>query len=456
MNGDAGDDVLLGDDGIDRLEGGDGVDRLEGGKGNDVLVGGSGDDQLFGHKSNIYSLGDRFESDHLEGGAGNDILTGGYGYDTYVFKAGHGHDEIHDFDLTFKTYTTRAYFVTSTHFYQGSETLHFAEGIIESDLSFELKGTDLLIHTSENDQVLIKEWLVSKGTYSNRKRFSVKFGEAGARTLEPLVISGLSNMQGQEYIFTGGEGIDQFYGFVGNDVITGGAGDDEAYGGSGADQLHGGDGLDTLYGGAGDDVLSGGTGDDNLFGDAGTDLLNGGEGADRLEGGAGDDTLHGESGNDTLVGGSGSDVIYGGEGSDTINDAGGQISDSNRFYGEGGNDIIAGGSGNDVLDGGEGNDSLYGGNGNDDLDGGNGTDSLNGGDGDDTYFFNINSGIDTIKDVSGNEHIVFRGLTADDLVFSYSNNDLHIDVKTTEDRLIIQNASNMDISRFTLVYAAAQ
>ena len=334
------------------------------------------------------------DADLLIGGAGNDSLTGGLGADVYEFDTNFGSDSVQDP-------------------VQGKDKdlLVFNDVDALSKLSLALDKTHLTItdtSTTPESSVKVQDWLIGK-----TEQYQLQLKNSAA-LINPM-----------EYVDFGS--VQQ-----GNDT---------------AETLVGTDETDQIFGGGGNDTITGA---------GGIDILYGGEGADRLEGGAGDDTLHGESGNDTLVGGSGSDVIYGGEGSDTINDAGGQISDSNRFYGEGGNDIIAGGSGNDVLDGGEGNDSLYGGNGNDDLDGGNGTDSLNGGDGDDTYFFNINSGIDTIKDVSGNEHIVFRGLTADDLVFSYSNNDLHIDVKTTEDRLIIQNASNMDISRFTLVYAAAQ
>ncbi|WP_272923805.1 hypothetical protein [Streptomyces sp. SID3343] len=62
IEGDAGNDTLIGSDGDDLLFGGDGDDRLDGARGNDTLDGGTGNDSL-------------------QGGPGFDTLLGGNGDD---------------------------------------------------------------------------------------------------------------------------------------------------------------------------------------------------------------------------------------------------------------------------------------------------------------------------------------------------------------------------------------
>lgn len=83
-----GNDTLYGNSGNDTLKGGNGDDELFGGSGNDMLIGGNGDDWLYGGDGN----------DRLSGGAGNDTLVGGAGTDTFVFRPGHQHDVIMDFE----------------------------------------------------------------------------------------------------------------------------------------------------------------------------------------------------------------------------------------------------------------------------------------------------------------------------------------------------------------------
>lgn len=71
-------DVLDGNTGKNTIDGRGGADRMFGRGRDDVLIGGGGNDRL-------------------EGGKGNDRLTGGANQDTFVFKAGHGHDVITDY-----------------------------------------------------------------------------------------------------------------------------------------------------------------------------------------------------------------------------------------------------------------------------------------------------------------------------------------------------------------------
>lgn len=135
INGGAGNDVLLGEGGndtflitgnggLDHYDGGSGIDRIEGGAGNDIIGlqqgslslagiesidGGAGTDTL-----RLSALDDVLDLSALvvqgieviSGLAGNDVMTasaaseairGGGGTDTFIFKAGTGHDVILDF-----------------------------------------------------------------------------------------------------------------------------------------------------------------------------------------------------------------------------------------------------------------------------------------------------------------------------------------------------------------------
>ncbi|MGB3493251.1 MAG: DUF4394 domain-containing protein [Elainellaceae cyanobacterium] len=91
LNGDGGNDVLIG--GVDE-------DALSGGSGNDVLMGGFSGDTLRGNNGDDFLTGDR-GNDVLNGGAGNDIAEGGRRKDTLrgrggddLLKGGVGKDSI--------------------------------------------------------------------------------------------------------------------------------------------------------------------------------------------------------------------------------------------------------------------------------------------------------------------------------------------------------------------------
>jgi Ca2+-binding RTX toxin-like protein len=86
MNGNAGNDTLLGDGtgtgvnvGGDTLSGGDGNDSIDGQGGGDVLGGQDGDDVLRG------GAGD----DSVSGGSGTDNLRGGDAADEFIFDDSH-------------------------------------------------------------------------------------------------------------------------------------------------------------------------------------------------------------------------------------------------------------------------------------------------------------------------------------------------------------------------------
>lgn len=87
LRGAGGDDDLRGDNGNDKIWGGSDDDYLNGGSGKDTLLGNLGDDTLLGGGGN----------DTLNGGRGDDTLTGGGGADRFVFKRDAGNDVITDF-----------------------------------------------------------------------------------------------------------------------------------------------------------------------------------------------------------------------------------------------------------------------------------------------------------------------------------------------------------------------
>lgn len=87
-------------------------------------------------------------------------------------------------------------------------------------------------------------------------------------------------------------------------------------------QTEGGNGNDQLFGTILDDVMRGGNGNDFLYANAGNDNLQGGNGDDRLDGGGGNDLLAGGRGNDLLITGVGADVVIvgRGNGNDVVTD----------------------------------------------------------------------------------------------------------------------------------------
>jgi Ca2+-binding RTX toxin-like protein len=92
LNGDAGNDSLIGTEEGDILHGGPGNDYVSGGPGNDIIDGENGHDQLFGADgADIIDGGDG--NDYIAGGLDNDMIDGGSG-DDQLFGAD-GSDDIH-------------------------------------------------------------------------------------------------------------------------------------------------------------------------------------------------------------------------------------------------------------------------------------------------------------------------------------------------------------------------
>ena len=132
LTGTAEDDYLIGRRGNDNLIGGSGSDKLEGDDGNDILDGGSGYDILNGGDGN----------DILIGGTGNDFLYGGTGNDTYIFGAGHGMDQVIEYEFSARE----------------MNTLNFSE-YSSNELWLSLNNGQLVIsHIGSQDQVMVNYW----------------------------------------------------------------------------------------------------------------------------------------------------------------------------------------------------------------------------------------------------------------------------------------------------------
>ena len=108
---------------------------IHGKDGDDHLVGSNFNDRLYGEDGNDY-LKAKFGNDVLDGGKGNDRMEGDWGNDEYRYRAGDGHDTIHDS--------------------QGKDTL-ILDGIRQSDTRFLLRGKDLLLEFHNGDGSIVIE-----------------------------------------------------------------------------------------------------------------------------------------------------------------------------------------------------------------------------------------------------------------------------------------------------------
>ena len=136
--GGAGDDILFGNGGNDSLSGHSGNDLLIGGEGNDTILGDEGHDILYGDNGNdTLSGGDG--NDKLLGGKGNNTLLGGVGDDTYFFTKG----------------TNNTVIKEEASKNGGNDVILFGEGITKEDISFLMKGNDLLLQYGDNEFITI-------------------------------------------------------------------------------------------------------------------------------------------------------------------------------------------------------------------------------------------------------------------------------------------------------------
>ncbi len=432
---------LLGNDRIAVVESGNAALPvvLNGNEGNDTLVGGSANDQLFGGGGNDVLSGGR-GVDQIDGGAGSDRIREVGLYDGKVT----GQElvlayqpAVFDFDIgdiTWNHVTDRIIGIESVDLAAQASA---ADGVVLDASQFPgsaiLRGSnaaDYLIGGRGDDQLFGNGGndLLSGGLGVDR----IDGGTGSDRIREAGLYDG--KVTGQELVLAYQPAVFDFdigdvtWNHVTESFISIESVDLAAQASAvegvvlDASQFPG---SAILRGSNAADYLIGGRGDDQLFGNGGNDLLSGGLGADRIDGGTGSDRtrevglydgkvtgqqlvlayqpavidfdigditwkhvtdnlinmesvelsaqasavegvvldasqfpgvaiLRGSSGHDRLLGGAGDDMLYGGSGNDYIAGAAGK----DTIFGEFGDDILLGDLGNDLIDGGQGFDQL--------------------------------------------------------------------------------------------------
>ena len=395
--------LQLGD--ADDIQGNQGDDVILGGYAGDVIQGDAGNDIIFGDNGDIFYAGGlvtRMVSSDRNNTTGGDDLINGY------FGAGIdcGDENIDDNDLIIAGVgrdTVNANLGDDVVIADNGEIDFNVPGVDTDPLSIDLiQSTDLtlgdadIVNAGEGDDIVIGGFAADQlhGEVGN----DLIFGDNGRVELVAGVVT---------YVVT----TDTSAATGGNDLITG---DDDSVV---CDQTHGSN--DILFGGMGDDNIDAARGDDIAFGDngevflkdglggtnhspirtldanlGGIDVIEGGSGNDRLLGGAQGDRISDTGGNNIVLGdhgeingnrvrttdtsggadiiqtGSGRDIIFGGAAGDTITVSGGnnivagdhaQTSGRDLIstsIGSGGNDKITTGSGADLISGGTGGDNI--------------------------------------------------------------------------------------------------
>jgi Ca2+-binding RTX toxin-like protein/subtilisin-like proprotein convertase family protein len=378
IDGDDGDNVLLGTASDDTLRGFGGNDRLRGLGGADVLDGGLGNDTAdysgsagavnvnlaSGSASGGDAAGDSFVSiENLIGSSGNDVL-GGDGAANHV-QGGDGDDSLSGGG--------------------GADVLAGEAG----DDTYVLADTSAsLVEVAGGGIDTVR---VNMTSYTLAAEFErLVYTGSGAFT-------GVGNGANNEII--GGDAADSLDGAGGDDVLDGGVGNDTLRGGSGNDSYRvdsSGDvlvetstgGIDTVVTTLGSYTLANyfenlryaGSGNFSAIGNTLANLLEGGVGDDTLDGRGGADQMSGGQGDDTYVVDNLGDVVSEAAlgGTDTVRTSltlhtlGSEV--ENLVYtgasaftgtGNGGANQLSSGAGADVLDGGLGADVMSAGTGSD-------------------------------------------------------------------------------------------
>jgi Ca2+-binding RTX toxin-like protein len=432
----------------------------------------------------------------IEGGMGDDVMTGNGSLheaghiiprgDTYVIRAGDGHDTITDFqpgsdggdliELFGFQYRSLAEIKAIATELGGNTVLQLAADqtltllnvqisqFVANDFDFapvitaaavqsaagdtsvvlsgtaEVYNTDPAMNNDVRGIVTIYDGGIALGTTTTDLQGAWSFDTGLLSTTAHTFTVASTDAHGHDAAISGAldvtvnadgasilgtSGVDALFGGTGNDLLSGGAGDDYLSGGGGNDIFVAGDGNDIIVASGPTTLAFAGNGDDTLYGGDGADHLRGDAGNDTMVGGAGADILVGGDGNDLAFGGDANDVLYGEAGNDHLRgDAGDDI-----MIGDAGADILVGGDGNDLAFGGDGDDVLYGEAGNDHLRGDAGDDVMTGDAGADILVGGDGNDLafggdanDVLYGEAGDDHL--RGDAGDDTLFGGAGADI--------------------------------
>lgn len=409
MLGGAGDDVYVVDNASDAIVelAGEGTDRVESAVSHVLaaeiehltLTGTAGTNATGNAAAN--SLAGNSGANRLDGGAGADSMTGAGGNDTYVVGslddlitelAGGGTDTVESaiswtLGAELENLTlTGATGVSGT----GNSLANTLRGNTGSNVLSGLAGSDTMIGGAGDDTYVVD---VATDVVTESPSQGIDLVQSAVTwtlgsNVEHLTLTGTSAINGN--------------GNTLNNVLIGnGAGN----------TLTGGDGHDTIDGGLGTDSMAGGNGDDVYFVNAGTDVVTEASSAGMdLINSAVTWTLGSNVENLTLTGAS------------AINGTGNTL--NNVLTGNGAANVLAGAAGNDIYVGGLGNDTLT----------DNSTSSA------DVYRWGLGQGNDSIGDAGGSDRIeIGAGLTASQLTFTRSNNNLQVGIVGASDVLTVLN-----------------
>ena len=280
LNGQGGNDTLLGGGGAETLNGGDGNDVVDGHGGADRVTLGSGDDRF------VWDPGD-----------GSDIVDGGTGHDAMAFNGSaaaeqfrlspSGSDARFTRDVGGITMDLDGIEQVDVASVSGDDTLTVDDltgtdvKTVNNDLADTLGGT---LPGSGNAETIVN------GT--NSADSIVATGSGGSATVTGLaatvnVVHGDASRDELGIFALGGNDRVDAQALQADAAklgVDGGAGDDTLLGGAGADVLRGGDGNDTVDGNRGADIALLGSGDDRFIWDPGdgSDVVEGQEGHDAM------------------------------------------------------------------------------------------------------------------------------------------------------------------------------
>ncbi len=296
INGEGGNDYIIGSTGVDVINGGTGRDYIHGGAGDDILIGGS-IETFEGATSNAL-----YKYDEIHGGNGDDTI----------------------------------YSVNENQSYQGGETYYknFLYGE-EGDDTIYANGYADQVYGGEGDDTIYS--YAQKYHQDSWDRDTNLFGGLGD---DKIYIKSTVGVYAD-----GGEGNDLI------DVSESTGNYNRLEGGSGNDTINGGSGSSEIVGGMGDDIIYGGDGDEEIYGGVMSQAQQAFE-SDTIHAGKGSDIIY-AGGSSKIFGDEGSNTIYFGTGS--YNEAsnlyitGGTGDDTYIYHGYNGIDSIAASEGNDVI-----------------------------------------------------------------------------------------------------------